>query len=257
MKVKKVFGLALATAMVLGSSLTAFASSTTPAPSATYDAVTTDNKGVYSTQTTGSASVETPVIKVIVPKTPNVTLNPYGIAIASDVVKETIEGTEYTIASALVGDDTKALQIVAPEYHVLNMSNVPIKITPTFTIKATGITLLDAEPASTDTKNATTKWATITATYEYGTDASGKAAVILGKTYKGTETDPIPAFTIAAATVTGKGTTEAPYVYANVKDAKLTFEGKLNSPAKVATSWTDAEKLELTIKYVFAPQVAE
>jgi len=239
MKIKKILGIALATTMVFGASLTAFAEDDNTVP------VTTDNKGVYSTQTTGSGTVETPIIKVVVPKTTDVVLNPYGITINKDEVKQDVglkSAEAQVIASKVENIKT---QIVAPEYYIYNLSNVPMKVTPTFTVKATGVTLMDAAPAENDTKNATTKWATITATF-------GETGVILGHTYAGkTEDDKQPAFSMAAGTFNeDKECTAATNV-------KLTFTGSLNGPDKVATSWTDDEKLDITIKYVFAPQVIQ
>ncbi len=252
MKIKKLLASVLVATMVFGCTITAFAADDAPTASALTNA-DANTKGGYSTQVTGDATVETPVIKIVVPTTTSVVLNPYKIPITTTAVNTKLglaaDDVDKVIASALSNAKD---EITAPTYTIYNLSNVKIKVVPTITVKATGVTMVETVPGSTD-KNYTAKWANITAKFD-GLDTND-ADVVLGKTYK----DTIPSFIIDAASSTkavgddGKIT----YTYAGEKTATLTFTGDLCDPANVATAWNETDKLALTIKYDFAPQVME
>lgn len=232
MKVKRILAVAMAATMILGSSMIAFASEATTAD------IQDNGKGVYTTSVTTNTTFQAPIVKVVVPTATPVYLNPYKI-------KTTIAAVEGV--NAAVTDSVE--QIVAGSYTISNMSNVPVKVDPTFTTTATGAVLL-AGDATTD--NLTTKWAKVTATITDAATASNKIEVDLAHKYTGKNDDVRPTITIPAGTGIAKDAQGA--ITGTAAKANLTFAGTLNSPANVATAWTDTDALKIVVKYDIYPQ---
>jgi hypothetical protein len=238
MKVKRLLAVAMAATMILGTSMVAFASETTPKTADIQD----NGKGVFSTTVTTDTTFQAPIVKVVVPTATPVYLNPYKI-------KTTIAAVEGV--NAAVTDKTD--QIVSAVYTIDNVSNVPVKIDATITTTPTGAVLLDGEK---DTTGLTTKWVKLTASITDATTASNKIEIDLGHKYTGKDEDVKPVITIPAGTSISKNADTGAITGTGHK-ANLTFTGTLNPPANVATSWTDTDKLKIVVKYDIRPQVQE
>jgi len=235
MKVKRILAVAMVATMILGSSMIAFAQESVTAD------IQDNGKGVYTTSVTTNTTFQAPIVKVVVPTATPVYLNPYKI-------KTTIAAVEGV--NEAVTDSVE--QIVAGSYTISNMSNVPVKVDPTFTATATGAVLLAGDAA---TEKLTTKWAKVTATITDAATASNKIDVDLAHKYTGKNDDVRPTITIPAGTDIAKS--EAGVISGTPAKANLTFTGTLNSPANVATAWTDTDTLKIVVKYDIYPQVQE
>jgi hypothetical protein len=234
MKIRRFLALALAASMMIGGSLIALAEGE---PATTSDIV--DNgKGVFTTSVTTDTTFQAPIVKLVVPASTPVYLNPYGI-------KTTI--AEVAGVNAAVTDSTA--QIVSAIYKLNNYSNVPVKLVPTFTTTATGAVLLDGSKA---TEGLTTKWVKVSAELKTG---STTVTNDLGHKYTNKEGDLLPTLTIAA----GSGITksDAGVISGTPTEASIEFKGSVNSPANVATSWTETDKLKIVVKYDLYPQVQQ
>jgi len=241
--IKRFFAVAVATTMVMGSSMIALADD----PKVTEDIV--DNKGVYSVTTTSNSTFQAPAVKVTVPVQPTVYVNPYGIKTAVEAVAHVNEALAETTD-----------QVTSPNYLIENYSNVPVKISATFTTTATGATLL-AKGAETKDKNnndLTTKWIKVQATITEKEKSTNKIEVDLGTKYDGKSADTtLPTISITAAEGSKKNTDGSYTWTASPVLATMAFSGELNDPSKVATSWTDTDSLKLVIKYDIKPLVQE
>ncbi len=232
MKVKRILAVAMAATMILGSSMIAFAQESVTAD------IQDNGKGVYTTSVTTNTTFQAPIVKVVVPTTTPVYLNPYGIKTSIDAIANVCEA---------VTDSTDP--IVAGAYTISNMSNVPVKVDPTFTTTATGAVLL-AKDATTD--NLTTKWAKVTATITDAATSSNKIEVDLAHKYTGKNDDVRPTIIIPAGTNITKDAQGA--ISGTAAKATLTFTGTLNVPSKVATAWTETDALKIVVKYDIYPQ---
>lgn len=244
MKVRKLLAAAIATTMVMGSSMVAFASET----STTKDIVV-DSKGAYSTTTTTVSEFQEPVVKVVVPTTTPVYLNPYRI-------KTSIAKAETDTSMKEAVTDSQD-QIVAATYIIRNESNLDVKIVPTITTTAKGAVMID-QTKVTDTSTLTTKWVKLNAKVVEGTSGALVAGTgfnyDLGHKYTGKENDVAPTFTLKAATFEGTGESYKMKADGAVK-AELNFVGTLNTPDKVATTWSEqTDSLTIVIKYDIYPQ---
>jgi hypothetical protein len=239
MKVKRILAAAMATTMILGTSMVAFATE----PAVTADIV--DNgKGVYSTSVTTDTTFQAPIVKVIVPTATPVYLNPYGIATTIAAV----EGVNAAVTNS------KA-QIVAATYKIQNMSNVPVKIDAAITTTATGAVLLASDAT---TENLTTKWVKVSASIKGATGVTTTPAagvtMDLAHKYTGKNDDVRPTLIVPAGTSIAKNA-DTGAITGTATIAELSFTGSLNSPANVATAWTDTDKLKIVVKYDIYPQV--
>lgn len=239
MKVKRLLAAAMAATMILGTSMVALADE----PAATTADIQDNGKGVYTTSVTTDTTFQAPIVKVIVPTATPVYLNPYGI-------KTTIAAVEGV--NAAVTDSTA--QVVAATYTIQNMSNVPVKIDAAITTTATGAVLL-ADDATTD--SLTTKWVKLKATIKgaEGVTTTPAAGVTmdLAHKYTGKNDDVRPTLTVPAGTGIAKSAEGV--ISGTATKAELSFVGTLNSPANVATAWTDTDKLKIVVKYDIYPQV--
>jgi hypothetical protein len=233
MKVKRLLATAVATTMILGSSMVAFAQTTTTSAD-----IVDNGKGVYTTSVTTNTSFQAPIVKVVVPTATPVYLNPYGIATTIDAV---------TGVNAVVTNSRD--QIVSAEYLIHNYSNVPVKIDAAFTTTVTGCVLLAGDATTTDLK---TKWVQAKVTITDAATASNKIEMDLAHKYSGKDTDVRPTLTLPAGTDIVK--TEG-VISGTPADAKLKYSGSVNSPANVTTAWTDTDALKIVIKYDIYPQV--
>ncbi len=252
MKVKRILAVAMATTMIMGSSMVAFASSgssssTTPAGTATIE---NNGKGVYTTSTEINTTFKAPIVKMVVPASPKVILNPYGI----DTPIAEVPGVSTEIAT---GTEAAKAQIVSPVYTIKSESNVPVKVDATFTTTATGAVMVAKD---TETKDLTTKWVKLNVaiagtglTFTDNKQAPAAAySVDLAHKYTQKTDDYRPTAKFPAATFESDGTTVSA-----AAEATLTFSGTLANPAKVATSWTDTDKLKIVVKYDIYPLVQE
>lgn len=246
MKVRKLLAAAIATTMVMGSSMVAFASETST--TGTKDIVV-DSKGAYSTTTTTVSEFQEPVVKVVVPTTTPVYLNPYRI-------KTSIAKAETDTSMKEAVEDSQD-QVVAATYIIRNESNLDVKIVPTITTTAKGAVMID-QTKVTDTSTLTTKWVKLNAKVAEGTTGALIAGTgfnyDLGHKYTGKENDVAPTFTLKAATFEGTGADYKMATDGAVK-AELSFVGTLNTPDKVATTWSEqTDSLTIVIKYDIYPQ---
>lgn len=248
MKVRKLLAAALATTMIIGSSMVVLADDPAPASTGTKDIVV-DTKGTYTTTTTTVSEFQEPVVKVVVPTSTPVYLNPYRI-------KTSIEKPTGDTSMKEAVTDSQA-QIVAATYIIRNESNLDVKIVPTITTTAKGAVMID-QSKTTDTSSLTTKWVKLNAKVVAGTTGALIAGTgfnyDMGHKYTGKDTDVAPTFTLKAATFSGTGDTYAMASNGAVT-AELSFVGTLNTPDKVATTWSEqTDSLTIVIKYDIYPQ---
>lgn len=243
MKVRKLLAVAVATTMVLGSSIVAFADGDGTT------AIEVDTKGGYSTTITTTTEFQEPVVKVVVPTSTPVILNPYRI-------KTSITKPEGDTSLKEAVTDSQD-QIVSGVYLIRNESNLDVKIVPTFTTTAKGAVMID-QSKTTDTASLTTKWVKLKAKIANETTGALVAgtgfAYDLGHKYSGKNDDVAPTITVKAATFSGTGENYAMASNGAVSVA-LSFEGSLNTPDKVATTWSEVtDSLTIVVKYDIYPQ---
>lgn len=232
MKVKRLLAVAMAATMILGSSTVAFASSTAPTTANIQD----NGKGVFSTSVTTSTTFQAPIVKVVVPTSTPVYLNPYGIQTTIPAV----EGVNAAVTNSTA-------TVVAGVYKISNVSNVPVKIAPTITTTATGAVLVENTVTTTDLK---TKWVKLSATFTDAATESNKITFDLGHKFTSQETPP----TITLPAGTGVTQADNGTITGTGHEATLSFVGSLNTPENVSAAWGKSDGLKIVIKYDIYPQ---
>jgi hypothetical protein len=209
---RKLVSLALATAMVLGGTFTAFADDEATPTSVTITGPAAETG--YESKVTVSTDLEVPEVKITVPTTANITLNPYSIEI---------------------GDDKDTSTIVMEKGTITNESNVPIAVTAA--VKGTApkdVTLATAALKGTETTKSVFMYLAL---YKDGKvpDYDSKA------------TDQIVVGTKEVSkTITTLGIKDA-----DDASCDYTFAGSCASNA--AKAWTAADKVDVTLTWTFMP----
>lgn len=243
MKFKKFASLCMASVMALAMAVPAFASSGTV--------------GATGGQTVVDGEVKAPVIKVSVPTSADLVVNPYGLSV--------------DVSADQDGSAMKTDQIIFATQYIKNLSqsNVKVSVSATGTTSDTKAITFATAPISTATKAPTTKQVfmymevvqndddtTEPTTWKSGFDAKANPnqvaiaakAVSLNNVvtlaaanwsaYDSTDSDPDS--TISAATTKGY--------------AAITLKG--DCAGDVPTAWTEADTVTVTLAYTFTPTSA-
>lgn len=129
MTMKKMTALLLAVVMSLSLAATAFA----------VDATISDAAKGANVKVTGTTTV--PTIKLVVPSSAAVVLNPYAMKLNSD------------LSGAVDTSGTVQSKVISPVYFIQNQSNIDIKVGVTATGTATGVTFAKASVAAVENKD--------------------------------------------------------------------------------------------------------
>lgn len=217
---KKILAAALAMTMMLGSSVGALASAD-PVESP-------DANGVYGQDVKAESTLKTPTINIEVPTTLAFTLNPYQMEVA-----DASGGKLYD-------------QVITAESKIVNNSNVGVSVNvmDLAAAKPEGVTseltLLAAAPAA----GVTTKSAFLYVELKNSADATYPA-------YKPTNKTQLAVPTTKTASKTDMLTLEAGDT--TPTEANIRVAGNIvSNPSK---AWTANDKINLTFKLTFTPQV--
>lgn len=218
MRAKKVIATLLAATMVMSTSVMAYAAEiTTPGES-----------GTYTSTVTGDSAIQTPTIKITVPTTVSMTIDPYKIA--------------------------EKNQIVSDDQFIINKSNVPISVGvglyATKKTEASDITLATAALKGSETTKSVFAYLDMvssedgsTATHTGTYDAKSPSQFVLAY---GTDAK----YTTKANMITlAKGTDEKPTY------AAYNFQGSVAT--KPAKAWAATDLLTVTTVFTFTPVLSE
>lgn len=217
MRAKKVIATLLAATMVMGTSVMAYAGEIN-APG---------ENGTYTSTVTGDSAITTPTIKITVPTTVSMTIDPYKIA--------------------------EKNQIVSDDQFIKNESNVPISVGvglyATKKTEASDITLATAALKGSETTKSVFAYLDMvssedgsTATHTGTYDAKSASQFVLAY---GTEAK----YTTKANMITlAKGSTTPTY-------AAYNFQGSVAT--KPAKAWAATDLLTVTTVFTFTPVLSE
>ena len=218
MRAKKVIATLLAATMVMGTSVMAYAA----------DPITKPNEsGSYTSTVTGDSTIKTPTIKITVPTTVSMEIDPYKIA--------------------------GKTQIVSADQFIKNESNVPISVgVGLYATKKTDscdITLATAALKGTETTKSVFAYLDMvssenetSATHTGTFDAKSTSQFVLAY---GTESK----YTSKANMITlAKGSETPTY-------AAYNFQGSVAT--KPAKAWADTDVLSVTTVFTFTPVLSE
>lgn len=218
MNFKKMMSGALAAAMALSLSATAFAAGTS---------VTDLSEGaeLELTSVTKGATIE-----VVVPTSATVALNPYEMNVK--------------LANGKLENDTaKGAQVISPIYKIENKSTLPIDVGVAVTATAEGVTLLTS--GTTIPSTDTAKSAIVQMKYLVGQPSA-------------TELTALPSGTATTLTLDTANKVEGSKVVTmavpdettpTTSNLYFTFDGKLNK--KAATAWSADDTIGATIAFTF------
>ena len=216
---KKILALILAGTMVMGSCLTASATE-----------ISTATDGQYKADVEVTEDIKTPTIRITVPTTAAVTLNPYKI-------KTTVGNTENSTD-----------KVVSDHYFIKNASNVAIRVDGKLqVVPASGSEVVMATTALTGKE--TTKTALVYLDVQAATgDSDKKTAAAFDKTSTSQILGGKTAVTKTGLITLTEGDSTATY-------AHYTFGGDVvTTPAK---PWADADKIDVTMTWIFTPVIPQ
>lgn len=217
---KKLLAVALTATMLVGSSLTAFASSTTDITSAT--------EGVYGATIEGDTEVKVPTISVTVPTDlGNIGLNPYQMTFTP------------------TGGEESTDQIISATHEIVNGSDVAIAVNVA-ELKGTA----DSPSQAVFVTAAPTEKITTKAVFMYLVVDKKGADLAVAYDSKATNqilvgTKPVAKTNLIVLDADG-GTAPT---------AEFTFRGSLAT--NPATAWSGDDKFKVSLKFTFIPQVVK
>ena len=216
---KKLFALLLSCALMLGATTTALAAD---------EEATPDENGVYKIETEIESSVKAPTIKVTVPTTGAVGINPYGMEFEVDGL-----------------DEAATDKIISPVQFIKNESDVAISVDVSVSATpAEGVTLATAALKGTETTKSVFLYFEIANAEDASTEptwADAYNAKTAGHVIVGTEAKP----TVKTGVVQlAAGDDAATY-------AAFHMAGDVAS--KSAKPWADTDTVDVKIAFTFNP----
>lgn len=240
---KRSIALAMATVMVFGSSFTVFAT-------------TKDVEGADAAATGQTVDVtgdiDLPVIKVVVPTSVGLLLNPYQISY--DDLTDT-EGTVDDAADDILAAKDQAAgvpsSVISIPGTITNESNVPMGVNVTLSTTTTSFTM-----ATTPIK-AADKTKTAFILFSIAKDTTALKELMVGPEVKTTST-----FTAGAQQIVLSKTaaTKKDMIKLDQKDgendeAVFTFSGNMCTNLDTGISWKAEDKIVLNLKFSFSPKL--